>query len=95
METTFIPGTVVWQFAPGWSHMLGPKTEAGIKYSISNESSVVWLKQDLTPNWSLRLERMASLGRSELAVRYKLHDFLSAEYIFTSEDKWLRLVGNL
>ncbi len=32
LETTFIPGSVSWIFAPGWGHRLSDDTTAGIKY---------------------------------------------------------------
>ncbi len=94
-EVTFIPGTMTWIFAPGFGHRLGPQSEAGLKYNFSDKAALVWLKQELGGNWSLRLERTPVSGHNEFAIRYKLHEFLSAEYIFTTNDHWLRLVGNL
>lgn len=95
MEVTFVPSSVSWQFVPGWGHRLGAGTELGAKYDLKNEEGLFWLRQELGGNWSLRLERTPVRGANELAVRYKLHDFLSAEYIFTTNERWLRLVGNL
>lgn len=95
MEVTFIPGTMSWIFAPGWGHRLSPQAEAGLKYDMSDKATILWLKQDLGGNWSIRLERTPMLNYNEFAVRYKLHEFLSAEYIFTTHENWLRLVGNL
>lgn len=94
-EITFIPGTMTWIFAPGFGHRLGPQTEAGYKYNFSDKAGLIWLKQELGGNWSLRLERTPLSGNNEFAIRYKLHEFLTAEYIFTTNDHWLRLVGNL
>ena len=95
MEVTLIPRSVTWQFVPGWGHRLGARTEIGTKYDIRNEEGLLWLRQDLDGNWALRLERNPVRGVNELAIRYKLHEFLSAEYIFTTNENWLRLVGNL
>ncbi len=95
MEITFIPTSVTWEFVPGWGHRLGPRTEAGTKYNLSSEKGLFWLKQDLDGRWSLRLERTPATGFNEVALRYKLHEFLSAEYIVTTNNRWLRLVGNL
>lgn len=95
LETTFIPGTVSWEFAPGWGHRLGARTETGVKYNFSGDKTLLWLKQDLGSGWMLRLERTPADDRNELGVRYKLHDYLSAEYVFTRDNKWLRLIGNL
>ncbi|MBP2645309.1 MAG: hypothetical protein H6Q75_749 [Firmicutes bacterium] len=95
VETTFVPSTVSWKIAPGWSYHTSPYCEGGIKYDFSNQSSVLWLKQDLSKNILLRLERTTVSHNNELGLRYKLHEFLSAEYVITNDAKWLRLVGNL
>jgi len=95
MELHFIPNRVVWEFTPGWGHKIGTSTTAGFKYDISDKREIVWLQQDVNRNVSLRFERTSAAGKGLFAVRYKMHDFLSAEYIFTQEDKWLRLIGNL
>lgn len=95
LETTFIPTSVTWEFVPGWGHRLGAHTETGAKYNLSSEQSIIWLKQELDDRWSLRLERTPSRRFNEVALRYKIHEFLSAEYIVTTDNRWLRLVGNL
>ncbi|MDR3592288.1 MAG: hypothetical protein P4N41_21725 [Negativicutes bacterium] len=95
LETTFIPGSVSWIFAPGWGHRLSEDTTVGIKYQIRDKHDVLWLYQDLGKRWMLRLERTPGTGYNELGIRYKLHDFLSVEYVFSNNDRWLRLVGNL
>lgn len=95
LEVTFIPSSVTWEFVPGWGHRLGAQTVAGAKYNLNSEQSIVWLKQDLDNRWSLRLERTPALRFNEVGLRYKLHEFLSVEYIITTDNRWLRLVGNL
>lgn len=95
MEVNFIPSSVAWDFVPGWGHTIGSTTTAGIKYDISAQQDILWLHQDLPHNLSLRLERTPATGKSEFAVRYKMHEFVSAEYIFSQEGNWLRLIGNL
>lgn len=95
LEVNFIPGTVSWQFVPGWGHTIGSDTIAGIKYNTSNSQNILWLQQQMSPNWTMRLERTLKTGNNELGIRYKLHDFLSAEYVITKEDRWLRLIGHL
>jgi len=95
VEVNFVPSTVSWEFMPGWGHKIGASTMAGIKYNTSNSQEILWLQQEVNRNWTMRLERNPKIGDNELGIRYKLHDFLSAEYIFTKEDHWLRLIGNL
>ncbi len=95
MEVTFIPASVTWEFVPGWGHRLGSATEAGVKYNLSSKHGLFWLRQDLDERWSLRIERTPVTGIYEAGLRFKLHEFLSAEYIVTTNNRWLRLVGNL
>lgn len=95
LEMTFIPNSVTWEFAPGWGHRLGPSTETGFKYNINDKVGILWLRQDLDDHWALRLERTPSERYNEVGVRYKLHAFLSAEYVIATGRHWLRLVGNL
>lgn len=95
MEVEFIPSTVHWRFMPGWGHQISQTTSAGFKYEISDKQEILWLKQSLGSNWQLRLERTPDENLNELGVRYKIHEFLSAEYVFAEKEKWLRLVGNL
>ena len=95
LEMEFIPGSVSWRFMPGWGHQISKTTSAGFKYEISDKQEILWLKQSLGSNWQLRLERTPDENLNELGVRYKIHEFLSAEYVFAEKEKWLRLVGNL
>ncbi|MBP2654218.1 MAG: hypothetical protein H6Q73_1787 [Firmicutes bacterium] len=95
VETTFIPESVSWKVTPGWGYRIAQSTETGIKYDLNKMCSIIWVKNDLGKNWTLRLERLPASGYTELGVRYKLHEYLSAEYVFTNDNKWLRLVGNM
>lgn len=95
LEVNFIPSSVSWEFVPGWAHRLGSSTIAGLKYNTSNSQKGLWLQKELSPSWTMRLERNTKNRTNELGLRYKLHDFLSAEYIITKDDQWLRLVGHL
>jgi len=95
VEVNFVPSSVAWSFVPGWGHTIGSTTTAGIKYDMSDKREILWLRQDVNRNLSFRLERNVTAGNGEFAVRYKLHDFISAEYIVTQDGNWLRLIGNL
>ncbi len=95
LEVTFVPASVTWEFVPGWGHRLGAQTVAGAKYNLNSEQSIVWLKQDLGGRWSLRLEHTPTTRFNEVGLRYRLHEFLGLEYIVTTDNRWLRLVGNL
>lgn len=94
-EAEFVPRTVSWRFMPGWGRRLRQTTTVGLKYEINHKQEILWLNQKLGGNWLLRLEQSPSDNYNEFGVRYKIHEFLSAEYVFTDEENWFRLVGNL
>lgn len=95
LETLFIPSSVTWRFSPGWGHKMGSSTEAGLKYDTTQKQGAIWLRQNIASKWNLRLERVPGVNYNELGIRYKIHEFISAEYVFTNDEKWLRLIGNL
>ncbi|WP_255319532.1 hypothetical protein [Dendrosporobacter quercicolus] len=94
-EAEFVPRSVSWRFMPGWGRRLSQVTTVGIKYELNHKQEILWLNQQLGDNWQLRLEQTPSENYSEFGVRYKIHEFLSAEYVFTDKENWFRLVGNL
>lgn len=95
LELEFVPSTVSWRFMPGWGHQITQTTSVGVKYEIRDKQETLWAKQTLGQNWQLRLERSPGEDLNELGIRYKIHEFLSAEYVFADREKWVRLVGNL
>lgn len=94
-EVEFIPSSVSWKFYPGWSHRIGKTTYAGLKYDISDKDNILWINQNFGSDWSLRLEHASSTEGDEIGLRYKIHDFLSAEYVVGEHENWLRLIGHL
>ena len=95
LELKVLPGMMTWEFMPGWGHQFGADTWAGVRYRTNDREWVGWLEQGLGGRWSLRAERWSGLDRNEIGLRYKLHDFLSAEFIMTNDRSWLRMVGHL
>ncbi|MCE5286577.1 MAG: hypothetical protein LLG02_12120 [Pelosinus sp.] len=94
VENVFIPGSITWNVMPGMLYH-HDYTAAGFKYDVSNSDFVLLLNQYLGNHWSVRFERTPISGRNEFGIRYKMHEFVSAEYVFTNTDKWLRLIGHL
>ena len=47
----------------------------------------------LAPRWQLRYEYRWADELGEAALRYRMHDFLSLEYVVDRHDNWLRLIG--
>ena len=95
IELKVLPGMMTWEFMPGWGHQFGSDTWAGLRYRTNDREWVGWLEQGLGGRWSLRAERWSGLDRNEIGLRYKLHDFLSAEFVLTNDRSWLRMVGHL
>ena len=49
----------------------------------------------MSPKWRLRAEHFSGDDRNEYGVRYRIHEFLSAEYVYGGDEFYLRLIGNL
>jgi hypothetical protein len=95
MEGTFVPGSVRWEFMPGWGHQFTKQTQAGFKYSMTDKRNRLFIEQELGPNYSLRIERIPIGSFNEVGLRYKIHEYLSAEYVINNHESYLRLVGSL
>ncbi len=95
MEATFVPGTVRWEFIPGWGRQFTKQTQAGFKYNITARQTGLFIEQELGSKYLLRIERVSSGSFNEVGLRYKIHEYLSAEYVVNSHQSFLRLVGNL
>ncbi len=95
IEVKVFPGDMTWHVMPGWGHRFGSDTWAGLRYRLNDRALGWWLNQGLGGRWSLRGEHWPNIDSSEVGIRYKLHDFLSAEFVLTNDRNWLRLVGHL
>lgn len=95
LELKVLPGMMTWEVMPGLGHQFASDTWAGLRYRTNDKEWVAWLEQGLGGRWSLRAERWPNLNYNEIGIRYKLHDFLSAEFVLTNDRNWLRMVGHL
>ncbi len=95
LELKVVPGPMSWEIMPGWGHQFGSETWAGARFRTNDKEWVGWLQQGLGGRWSIRAEHWPHLAWTETRLRYKLHDFLSAEFVITNTTNWLRLVGHL
>ena len=46
-------------------------------------------------NRRLRAEHFSGENRNEFGVRYRIHEFLSAEYVYGGKEFYMRIIGNL
>lgn len=94
-EAQFYTGTVSWRISQGLSHRLSNSLDVGYKYNITDKKGIWNLHKRLPGGWSLRMERCVANNETEYGVRYRIHDFLSAEYVFGEKENWLRVIGHL
>ncbi|WP_075429180.1 acylphosphatase [Selenomonas sp. GACV-9] len=90
----FAPQAVRWGWAAGYDRKLGPYTHGQVRYDFPAGNLVFAAAQQLAPRWLLRYEYRRADENGEVAVRYKLHDFLSLEYLLDCHQNWLRFIGN-
>ncbi|MDU2063698.1 MAG: hypothetical protein E6713_02560 [Sporomusaceae bacterium] len=95
VESNVVTGSMSWDFSPGYAYRFSKQTLGGFKYSLNDHETRLFIEQELGKGYMLRLERVPLRNYNEFALRYKIHDFLSAEYVVTSDEHYLRLVGNL
>ena len=95
LEMKVHPGSMSWEFLPSWGHQFGSETWSGVHYRTNDQEFALWLQQGLGGRWSLYAERWPDLKWTEVRLRYKLHDFLSVEFVIDNEANWVRLVGHL
>ena len=90
----FMPQSVAWGGAAGYDRRFGSRFHAQVRYDLGAQDFVLAASQQLAPRWLLRGEYRFAEKNGETALRYKLHDFLSMEYLIDRDQNWLRLIGN-
>lgn len=85
---------VDWTFDPGFAYHRGKATLALMR-RFPDDKNIYRGTYDFTPKWRLRLEHFGDTGDNEYAVRYRIHEFLSGEYVFSSDKSYFRIIGNL
>ncbi len=94
-ETDVYPKNFTWKFSLGLGRHFGKDTDVGVQYLFSDRQAKLWLHQKIATDWQLHLERYPKTSESEIGLRYRVHEFLSVEYVFTKQENWLRLIGVL
>ena len=93
-EIDFYPQSVTWKAFYGYEREMLPTVKMGMKYDSNAHNGVFILKKKFDDKWRLRYEYAFADQTEELGLRYKIHDFVSLEYIIDDKDSWLRLIGN-
>ena len=90
----FAPQDVQMSWNIGYGRDLSSKTTAEIRYDPDKRRLIVGGSQLLLPNLRLRYERNRVTSLDEWGLRYRLHDFMSFEYVANREENWLRVIGH-
>ena len=93
-EATLYTDTMNWDVDLGLSKRV-VNTTFSYARRFGNTDNLLRIEHVFTPKWTARAEYRMNSSYSELGVRYRFHDFVSAEYIFSSKRSWLRIITNL
>ena len=85
---------VRWDFNIGYAYHWGKSTLSYMR-CIPADANVYRLEYDFTPKWRFRYEHFGDMKENEYAVRYRIHEFLSGEYVYSTNKSYFRIVGNL
>lgn len=94
VEQELITDEVHWSTNLGYARTWG-KSNWSFRRRLPESDNVYKLEYKLEPRWSLRMEHYSGNDRNEYAVRYRIHEFLSAEYVYGGKESYLRIIGNL
>lgn len=94
-ELEFRPTSVKWNFIPGYFYRWGKFTTMGYQFETTDDSNHLWLRQQLGGRWMLRFDRDLTNRDDEFGLAYRLHEYISLEYIISDHDNWLRIIGHL
>ena len=94
VQTDVVPQDVHWTWAVGYTRHLADATRLIARYDMRGEKMILGGGQESGRQWMLRYEYRWTDQMGEGAIRYRLHDFLSLEYIIDKKDKWVRVIGN-
>ena len=94
VQADVAPQDVKWTWALGYTCHVSDATRIIARYDMRRNKMILGGEQEIGRKWMLRYEYRWTDQMGEGALRYRLHDFLSLEYVMDKEDKWLRFIGN-
>lgn len=94
LEVSWMPSDMDWTLAPGYARHSGPWS-IGTQVATSDNDVCWWLERKLANNWRVRTQFQSEDSAYEFSLRYRVHEFLSVEYVVEKHDQFVRLVGNL
>lgn len=95
-EARFYPGPMDWNVYGGFSHQFGSFMDLGYKYDFVDNANYIFGNVPIGNKFSLRYDRDFKKRENEFGFSYKIHNYITLEYVYNDEDgKWLRLIANL
>ena len=93
-EDEVILDNVDWKFGAGYSRYWGKSVWSYTRRMPMGDNDYRF-EYNLSPKWRLRAEHFSGENRNEFGVRYRIHEFLSAEYVYGGKEFYMRIIGNL
>ena len=93
-EAEVVLDHVNWRFGAGYSRYWGKSVWSYTRRMPVGDDNYR-LEYNLSHKWRLRAEYFTGDDRNEFGVRYRIHEFLSAEYVYGGDEFYLRIIGNL
>ena len=93
MQADFAPQAMDCEWEIGYTRRLLPGTQLQVRYDVEARRFILGGEQEFLDRWHLRYEYRWSDQKGEAALGYRLHDFLSLEYVVDKDDKWFRVIG--
>lgn len=93
-EGTLYTDTMNWDVDLGLSKRI-VNTKFSYARRFGDTDNLFRIEHTFNPKWEARLEHRSKNRYNEFGVRYRFHDFVSAEYIISSKKSWLRIITNL
>ena len=94
IEVSWLPADMDWTLAPGYARHAGTWS-VGAQVATSDNDICWWLEEKVANNWRVRTQFQSEDNAYEFSLRYRIHEFLSVEYVVEKHDQFVRLVGNL
>ena len=85
---------VKWDFSAGYAYHYGKATLSYMR-RYPADAGICRLEYDFTPKWRFRYEHFGDRKENEYAIRYRIHEFLSGECVYSTNRSYFRIVGNL
>ncbi len=93
-EAEVVLDDVDWKYGPGYTRYWGKSAWTYMRRMPVGDNNYRF-EYNFSPKWRLRAEHFSGEDRNEYAIRYRIHEFLSAEYVYGGEEFYLRVIGNL